>query len=119
MEYAKKFKTIVNNYMYLTSKDIVYVAILTFLLTFVSFIMHARAELGAMLGFVVVYFGFPLEWFKINANLGSWYSTLSKFEILWAGLAVDVIIFVLLSIFLVQVADKVAERVRERMSNSF
>lgn len=111
-----KFRKIVNDYMFLTFKDLVYVAILTAFSTFVSFIIHVRTEAGTLPGFVVIYFGFPLEWFRINANIGAWYSTLSKFEILWASLAVDVIVFVLLSIFLVQVADKVAERVRERMS---
>ena len=104
-----KFRKIVNDYVFLTSKDLVYVAILTAFLTFVSFIIHVRAEEGAIEGFVVVYFGFPLEWFRINANIGAWYSTLSKFEILWVGLVVDVIMFVLLSIFLVRVAEKVAE----------
>jgi len=111
-----KFRNVINNYVFLTFKDLVYVAILTAFLTFISFIIHVRTEAGTLEGFVVIYFGFPLEWFRINANFGSWYSGLSKFEILWASLAVDVIIFVLLSIFLVQVADKVAERVRERMS---
>lgn len=111
MEYAKKFRSVVNEYLFLTFKDLVYVAILTAFLTFVSFIVHVRTEAGAIPGFIVIYFGFPLEWFKINANFGSWYSTLSRFEILWTGLAVDVIVFVLLSIFLVRVVDKIAEYV--------
>lgn len=104
-----KFRSIVNDYVFLTFKELVYVVILTAFLIFVSFIAHVRTDVGTLPGFVVIYFGFPLEWFKINANLGSWYTSLSKFEILWTGLAADVIVFVLLSIFLVRVADKVAE----------
>lgn len=106
-----KFRSKVDDYVFLTFKELVYVGILTAFLTFVSFIIHVRSEPGALPGFVVIYFGFPFAWFKINANFGSWYSTLSKFEILWSGLAVDVIMFVLLSIFLVRVAEKVADHV--------
>lgn len=102
---TKAFK----DYMFLTFKEFVYVVILTAFFTLISFIIHVRAEPGARPGFVVVYFGFPLEWYKINANLGSWYSSLTRTEILWAGLAVDVTMFVLLSIALVRVGDKVAE----------
>lgn len=109
--YTNKFRKIVNDYMFLTSKEFVYVAILTPFLIFVSFITHTRAEPGAYPGFIVLYFGFPLEWFRIHANFGSWSAAanLRAFEILWAGLVVDVIVFALLSIFLVRVADKVAE----------
>lgn len=116
MEYANKFRSLIRDNVFLTFKDVVYVAILTALLIFISFIIHVRSEPGTFEDFVVIYFGFPLEWFKISAPFHSWYASVASYEIIWTGLALDVIMFVLLSIFLVRVAETVAEHVLKRPS---
>ncbi len=116
MENTSKFRSLIRENVSLTFKDIVYVAILTALLIFVSFIIHVRSEPGTLPDFVVIYFGFPLEWFKISAPFHSWYASVASFEIIWTGLALDVIIFVFLSIFLVRLAEAVGDRIPWRPS---
>jgi len=106
---AHRFVKTVKEQVFPTFQEFIYIAILTGFFTFLSFMGHTRAEPGATAGFVVVYFGFPLEWFKISANLGSWYSTMTRTEILWVGLAADVIMFVSISLVLVRLADKIAD----------
>lgn len=107
--YAEKFKRIISNYFFLTFKEFVLVIILTCFFILLSFSIHTRTEPGAITGFIVVYFGFPAEWFKMTGNQGSWYSTLTETEILWGGLAIDIVLFVLLSVVLVRVIDKIAD----------
>lgn len=94
-----------------TFKEVVYIIMLTCFLIFFSFIAHTRVEPNreAGPGFVNVYFGFPMEWFKITANEGSWYSSLTRTYILWIGLAADIFLFTIISLALVRLADKVAE----------
>lgn len=107
--YAEKFKGIISNYFFLTFKEFVLAIILTCFFIILSFIIHTRTEPGAITGFIVVYFGFPMEWFRITANQGSWYSTMTHSEILWGGLAIDIVLFVLLSVVLVRITDKIAD----------
>lgn len=104
--YSKKLRGIINDLIFLTLKESVYVVILTCVFIFLSFVVHVRTVPGEIVGFIEVYYGFPLEWFKMSANFGSWYSTLSRHEILWSGLVIDAITFVLLSIILVRVFVK-------------
>lgn len=109
---ADRFRRIIKEYLlFPTFEESVYIAILTAFFLFLSFIAHARTERGAIAGFVVVYYGFPLEWFRINANFGSWYSSLTTTEILWLGFVGDVILFVLLSLFLVRFFETIADRI--------
>lgn len=104
-----RFKEIIKDRVSPTFEESVYATILTAFFMFFSFIGHTRIEPGQIRGFEVVYFGAPLEWFKITANVGSWFSTLTKTEILWVGLIADIALFVLLSLLLVRVAARIAD----------
>lgn len=115
---TERFKKIVGDYIFLTFKEFVLVMILTCFFIFSSFVVHTRTEPGPIVGFIVVYFGFPVEWFRITANQGSWYSILTKTEILWSGLVIDIILFILLSIVLVRVIDKIVDVISPIFSSS-
>ena len=112
------FRKLLTDKLVPTEKEIVYIAILSMFFIFLSFIGHTRVEPNpeAGRGFVNVFYGFPLEWFKITANEGSWFSSLTKTHILWIGLAVDAVLFIMLSLFLVRVVDKVSDYARPKMA---
>lgn len=110
--YAEKFKRVVSDYFFLTFKEFVLAIILTFFFIFLSFVFHTRTEPGADVGSIYVYFGFPMEWFRIVAMLESWYATYTCVEILWSGLAINIILFFLLSVVVVRVTDKIADIAR-------
>jgi len=105
-----KFARKVEDLLFVTEKEFIYIVILSSFFTFLSFIGHIRTEPSPTFeidGLYVSYYGFPLEWFKIRSNLRfSWY-TVTKFEILWAGLALDLILYFLFSLVLVRVVNKV------------
>lgn len=97
---------------FVTEKEFICIVILTSFLTFLSFIGHIRTELSPTFeidGHYMSYYGFPLEWFKMTSHLHySWY-TVTKFEIIWVGLALDLTLYILFSLVLVRVINEVAE----------
>lgn len=94
------------DFFLVTEKEFIYIVILTSSFTFLSFIGHIRSELTEPAGFYVSYYGFPFEWFKMRSNLSySWY-TVTKLEILWVGFLLDLVLYILLSLVLVRVAEK-------------
>ncbi|MFB0567777.1 MAG: hypothetical protein ACETVM_04255 [Candidatus Bathyarchaeia archaeon] len=111
LTYAK-FKDRAQDFFLVTLKEFIYIVILTSLFTFLSFIGHVRTEPSSTFeidGLYISHFGFPLEWFKIRSHLYySWY-TVTKLEILWVGLALDLTLYILLSLVLVHGVNKVAK----------
>ena len=110
-----KFKDRAQDFFLVTLKEFIYLVILTSLFTFLSFIVHIRTQPSPTFeidGLFVCYYGFPLEWFKMRSHLSySSYATwFTKFEILWFGFALDLTLFVLLSLVLVRVVNKIAEQ---------
>lgn len=107
-----KFKDRAQDFFLVTFKEFIYTVILTSFFTFLSFIGHIRTEPSPTYeidGLYVSYYGFPLEWFKMRSNLYfSWY-TITKFEILWVGLALNLTLYLLSSLVLVHGVNKVAK----------
>jgi len=102
----ERLRKMVNEVFLITFKESVYIAILTTLFFFLSFIGHIRSTQTGVDTYAA-YYGFPLEWFKQSASFYiAWY-TYSKFEILWLGFALDAIIFILSSLIIIRVADRV------------
>lgn len=105
-----KFKEDIEDFFLVSLKEYIYISILTILFVFLSFIGHIRTEPSPTFetdGLYVSYYGFPLEWFKIRSSLRlAWY-TVTKFEILWVGLALDLTLYILLSLGLVHGVNKV------------
>lgn len=101
----------VEDFFYVTEKEFIYIVILTSLFTFLSFIGHIRSEPSSTFetnGRYVSYYGFPFEWFKVTGNLTfAWY-TVTKFEILWPWLALNLTLYILLSFVIMRVITKVA-----------
>lgn len=110
---TNKFRKTINDYLIPTFQEFVGIIILTNFFLFLSFIGHMRVEPNHAMGpgFVNVFYGFPMEWFEISANEGSWYSTLTKTYILWIGLAINLLLFALLSFVIVRAVDKISDRV--------
>jgi len=72
----------------LSFKDFVYICIMTFLFTFLSFIGYVRTHPLATDGLVAFYYGFPLEWLEVLGGHA---------RFIWAGLILDVISYFLLA----------------------
>lgn len=91
-------------------KELAYVAILTFLLTFLSFVACVRTEPAEWPpGGLLILYGFPFGWVKIKTHLS--YSFLHEVEIIWTGLVLDLILYFLLSFVLVYVAARLGEAI--------
>lgn len=107
-----KFKDRAQDFFLVTFKEFVYIVILTSSFTFLSFIGHIRTEPSPtfeMDGLYISYYGFPLEWFKMRSHLHySWY-TVTTIEILWVRLALDLTMYLLLSLVLVHTVNKVTK----------
>lgn len=107
-----------------TLKETVFIAILVILFIFLSYISYVRAEpfVGTYHdsqgrewppGVIAIRYGFPLEFVKIMTHerssshyTGAW---LFETHIMWTGLLVDLILYSLLSLFIVLAARKFAE----------
>lgn len=106
-----KFARKAEDLLFVTEKEFIWIVILTSFFTFFSFIGHIRTELSPtheIDGLYVSYYGFPLEWFKMTSHLYySWY-TVTKLEIIWVGFALDLTLYILSSLVLVRVVNRVA-----------
>jgi len=78
-------------------KKFVYISILTFLFAFMSFAFYIRKEFEAIHGFLVLSYGFPLEYLEVSA--------LSR-SITWAALILDFILYFLLAFSIVYGATR-------------
>jgi len=86
----------------LTSKDAVFMIILTYVFAFVAFIGHVRVESVTMSrGFrVIAFYGFPVEWFRVATSTYPIVHN-SGIQILPALLIVDVILYFLAAFLVV------------------
>ncbi|MFX0200601.1 MAG: hypothetical protein ACFFCW_31160 [Candidatus Hodarchaeota archaeon] len=108
-----KFKTRVQDFFFVNLKEFMFTVIFTSVFTFLSFIGHIRTEPSPNFEvdqLYVSYFGFPLEWFKLRSHLSySWY-TVTKLEILWVGFTLDLTLYILVSLVLVHVGNKINDQ---------
>lgn len=102
---VKRLVNIVLKRLDLTLKELVYVGILTYLFTFMSFIGYVRTEPAKMAGWYVLRYGFPLQWLEVEAAVPAPLIA-TKARILWLMLGLDIILYFLLSLVLVCGAQK-------------
>lgn len=84
----------------LTSKELVYVIILTFAFAFVSFIGYIRSEPHpeyAEYGFYLVHYGFPFEWIAVTTKIGA----AGRATISLAALALDIVTYFVVAFLIV------------------
>ncbi len=116
-----KFKDRAQDFFLVTLKEFIYIAILTSLFTFLSFIGHIRTEPSPTFdidGLYVSFFGLPLEWVKLRSHLHYSSSTVTKLEILWVGFALDLTLYILLSLVLMHGVNKINEQISTTSSKS-
>lgn len=102
----------ISDHIPLTLKRFVYVIILTFVFAFVAFISHTRSEPHPILGayrFLLIHYGFPLEWLEITTTIGY----LRGATIVWAALVLDFIMYFLLAFVIVFGIAKFVDYMRE------
>ena len=105
-----KFRDRVQDFFLVTLKEFIYIVLLTTLFSFLSFIGHIRTEPSPTFdidGLYISYYGFPLEWFRMRSHLMFAWHNITKFEILWVGLALDLTLYILLSFVVVHGVNKV------------
>lgn len=97
---VKRLINVVLERVDLTLKQFIYVSILTWLFTFISFIGFVRTEPTEVVGWYVLRYGFPLKWLEVTAAMPITFIP-AKAQILWLMLGLDIALYFLLSLVLV------------------
>jgi len=94
-------------------KESVYIGILTFLITFLSFIGYIRTEPAAAQGCFVYHYGFPLEWLEVPFSVQIpflYYIMRGGVRIIWIALILDFTFYFLLAFIVVHGIAKLKSR---------
>lgn len=95
---------------FVSEKELIYIAILTLLFNFLSFVACVRTEPAEWPpGVFFILYGFPFVWVKIKTHPSYWF--LHEVEIIWTGLVLDLMLYFLLAFVLVYIAARVSEAV--------
>jgi len=100
---AKRFLSIMIERMSLTLKEVVFMIILTYLFGFIAFVSYKRVALMNPLSskLTLFYYGFPLEWLQVSAQLSLKRTQVYDINILWISLVLDAVLYFLASFALV------------------
>jgi len=109
----------VYDYLYLTSKQAVLIAVLVVVMTFFSILWISRTEYTPDPNVFIWYAGFPFDAIKMkNIVYKGWYIDIGTVlsgkvvhELLWCGMIMNLIIYIIFSTIIVKLATWIGDEI--------